>query len=66
MKKLLILGIIIVSISVNFHPNSIGGSDLSGKIIYVDNEGDGDYTCIQDAIDNATEGDIILVYSGLY
>jgi nitrous oxidase accessory protein len=66
MKKLLIFGIVVVLISVNFHPNSIGESNLSGKIIYVDDDGDGDYTSIQDAIDNASEGDTILVYSGLY
>jgi parallel beta-helix repeat protein len=38
----------------------------NSTIIRVDDEGDGDYTSIQDAIDNATEGDIINVYSGVY
>lgn len=36
------------------------------NIITVDDEGDGDYTSIQDAIDNASEGDTIEVYSGIY
>ncbi len=32
----------------------------------VDNEGDGDYISIQEAVDNAESGDIIKVYSGWY
>ena len=39
---------------------------ISKTVIQVDNEGDGDYTRIQDAIDNATVGDTIEVYSGTY
>jgi len=38
----------------------------SGKTIYVDDSGGKDYTSIQDAIDNATVGDIIYVYTGTY
>ncbi len=34
--------------------------------IYVDNEDDGDYVKIQDAVENSSEGDIIEVYSGTY
>ena len=34
--------------------------------IYVDDSGGADYTKIQDAIDNASSGDIIFVYSGIY
>ncbi|HEC86415.1 MAG TPA: DUF1565 domain-containing protein, partial [Thermoplasmatales archaeon] len=44
---------------------SFSGSK-EGNTITVDDEGDGDYTCIQDAIDNATSGDTIEVYSGFY
>ena len=36
------------------------------NVITVDDEGDGDYINIQDAVDNATNGDIIKVYSGMY
>ena len=39
---------------------------LGRNTISVDDEGDGDYVSIQDAVDNAEEGDIIEVYSGEY
>ena len=35
-------------------------------VITVDDEGDGDFTSIQEAVDHAKDGDIILVYSGVY
>ncbi len=38
----------------------------SQTTIRVDDEGDGDYTKIQDAIDNASNGDTIMIYSGIY
>jgi parallel beta-helix repeat protein len=38
----------------------------SNNIIYVDDDGGADYTRIQDAIDNASDGDTIFVYSGFY
>ena len=34
--------------------------------IYVDDDGAADYTSIQDAIDNASDGDTVFVYSGTY
>ena len=37
-----------------------------GKTIYVDDDGGADYTRIQDAVDNASDGDTIFVYSGRY
>jgi len=36
------------------------------NFIYVDDDGGADYTKIQNAIDNATNGDTIFVYSGVY
>ncbi len=38
----------------------------SGTTITVDDDGGADYTKIQDAVDNATVGDTILVYQGVY
>jgi nitrous oxidase accessory protein len=39
---------------------------LNATAITVDNSGSADYKRIQDAIDNASAGDTILVYSGEY
>ena len=71
-SKGLVLGVIVL-----FVGNGIFASVMSketpiftilntGDIIIVDDEGDGDFTFIQNAIDNATCGDIITVYSGMY
>lgn len=38
----------------------------SGNILYVGGSGQGNYSKIQDAIDNAATGDTIFVYSGVY
>ncbi len=37
-----------------------------GNILYVGGEGPGNYTSIQDAIDDAVDGDVIIVYPGIY
>ena len=41
-------------------------STSTGNTLYVGGSGTGDYTKIQDAIDNASDGDIVFVYSGTY
>ena len=38
----------------------------NGKTLYVGGSGPGNYTKIQDAINNAIDGDTIYVYSGTY
>lgn len=38
----------------------------AGATLTVDDSGDADYTTIQEAIDSAEDGDIILVYPGIY
>ena len=40
--------------------------NLDGNTLYVGGSGPGNYTKIQDAIDNASDGDTIFVYSGTY
>jgi len=50
----------------NFEKINIVANPTSMDTITVDDEGDGDYTCIQDAIDNASDGNTIIVYSGTY
>ncbi len=38
----------------------------SGTILYVGGSGEGNYPLIQDAIDDANDGDTVIVYSGIY
>jgi parallel beta-helix repeat protein len=72
MRKLLI-GIIIllllvpsvVSVTVNKTSLPIDGN-YNVDVITVDDEGDGDYTSIKDAVNNASSGDTIEVFSGTY
>jgi len=45
---------------------SLGGKGVGGETITVDDDGGADYERIQDAIDNATQGDIIRVFDGMY
>ena len=62
---LLVLILIISSFSVSADLNNyVLNSSL--KTIYVDDDGGADYTSIQDAINNASDGDTIFVYNGTY
>ena len=54
---LCILLICTVSVSSSFNINDT---------IYVDDDGNADYTTIQEAVDAASEGDTIYVYNGVY
>lgn len=40
--------------------------DVDARILYVGGTGDGNYTSIQQAVNNATGGDVIYVYRGVY
>jgi len=69
-KKIAVL-IVVLVISINLMAMVSGKTEckaVSSKkyIITVDDDGDGDYTHIQDAIDAANAGDIIHVHPGLY
>jgi parallel beta-helix repeat protein len=73
-RKGLILSIILLLISMNTFAstadiislNSISSIVYDGKTLYVGGTGEGNYTKIQDAIDNASSGDTVFVYSGTY
>jgi len=73
MKKLLVVGVIGLLLIVSVIP-STGTTDVkqivmlttSGDILYVGGNGPGNYSNIQDAIDNANDGDTVFVYNGTY
>jgi len=48
------------------HPNENSLPAARGQWLYVGGSGPGNYTRIQDAIDNATDGDTVFVYTGTY
>jgi parallel beta-helix repeat protein len=62
LKKILIILILLLLVVVN---TALSSANFNNHYI-VDDEGDGDFTNIQDAINNATDGDFIWVYSGNY
>jgi len=71
MKKLLVVGIIILLVGMSIPSTGINVERTStvsydGKTLYVGGSGPGNYTKIQDAIDNASDGDTIFVYNGTY
>jgi len=73
MKKGLVFGIIVLFICMNITSsnavdaiNKSSISDYHGNILYVGGSGPGNYTKIQDAIDNSSNGDTVFVYSGMY
>jgi parallel beta-helix repeat protein len=70
LKKVLILSIILFFISVGINPaiaiNKTIKPISNGNILYVGGTGEGNYSKIQDAIDDASDGDTVFVYSGTY
>ena len=73
MRKLLSIGIILLFIGMSI--SSSTGFNLKkqssvitphGNTLYVGGSGPGNYTKIQDAIDNSSDGDTVFVYNGTY
>jgi hypothetical protein len=61
--------ITLISITVNsktFEMNNKSIFEFTGNTIYVDDDGGQDFQNITDAINNASEGDIIYIYNGIY
>ena len=74
-KKLLTVGITLLFIGIAYAPSITANNPILTKTIYVDDDNtqgpwDGSqehpYQHIQDGIDNASDGDTVLVYSGTY
>jgi len=71
-KKNGVVAIILLFISLAFAPSTLGKieqssiSPLDGDVLYVGGDGPGNYSTIQSAIDNASDGDLIYIYSGIY
>ncbi len=68
MKRILAIGIILlfigtsISSSTGFNVEKKSTIPLNGKTLYVGGSGPNNYTKIQDAIDNASDGDTVFVY----
>ena len=72
-KKGVVFAVILLFVSVSVIPSTcstgikqIAISATSGNTLYVGGSGPGNYTKIQDAIDNASDGDTVFVYKGIY
>jgi len=71
MKKWLTIGIILLFVGVTIAPAIAQDTEKSQSTsranwLYVGGSGPGNYTKIQDAIDNASSGDTIFVFHGTY
>jgi parallel beta-helix repeat protein len=72
MKRLLSIGIILLFIgmsiqsSTGFNVREQSIKTLNGNTLYVGGSGPGNYTKIQDAINDSRDGDIVFVYNGTY
>ena len=66
MKKSILFFLILIMINNSFIVANTKNVIINQKIIYVDDDGGANYSLIQDAINNATDGDTIYVYSGTY
>ena len=66
MKKCISILIIGLMLSLCFNVNSVSSINVektsTGNTLYVGGSGPGNFTKIQDAIDNATDGDTVFVY----
>ena len=68
--KYLVIGIILLFVGICIIPATAQETEKQsssrGNWLYVGGSGPGNYTRIQDAINNSHDGDIVFVYSGMY
>ena len=62
----ILLSIITPNVGLKIGSRNASIIRFNGNILYVGGSGEGNYTRIQDAINNASDGDIIIVYPGIY
>lgn len=65
-KKMMIIGVGAALIFAIMLIQNFSVGTVTGETIRVDDSGGEDYTTIQEAIDDADDGDVVLVYPGLY
>lgn len=72
-KKGLVIGIIILFIGMGVNQSTglivekkYYNPISNGNILYVGGTGEGNYSTIQEAIENASDGDTVFVYNGIY
>jgi len=73
-KKMLVIGVIILLVGISITSQSFASNIVKkspiiifkGETLYVGGTGEGNYSNIQDAIDNASDGDTVFVFSGTY
>jgi len=73
-RKGLVIGMLILMIGVNIGNTFAGDVDVKtissagfdGNTLYVGGSGPNNHTVIQEAVDNASHGDTVFVYSGIY
>ena len=65
-NKALVFAVIVLFIGVGFVLNIRGDNQFFGITLYVGGSGAGNYSSIQDAIDDSDHGDTIFVYNGTY
>jgi len=69
MKTLKAISLIIIILFSCIAVSPVSGKKIKSldvKTWYVDDDGGADFTSIQDAIDNASDGDTVFVYNGTY
>jgi parallel beta-helix repeat protein len=62
----IILGSIIIFTLIIFYSSPYKSEEIQSNILFVGGSGEGNYSSIQSAIDNATSGDSIYVFNGSY